>query len=259
MTRLGRRVVVSHDALMKWIDAQSTDAAPARAAKPPVVPTAAKDDLADYLCPPKTVRAMTDDDRQRYFDYIAAHTDLTQRRALDVSTLALLPQTEKALKNAGAHTIGAMADLYPYQLRQILNIGPHQLKAIQSRLRALNMSLTHACGYKLKVKHKTVPLWQRTESMSKSEKQRWKQMSRQHKLQCSLNEIELGVRAAGLLNDAKLWTIGDLVSKTEAQMLAIPKMGKQSLNEIKCRLGEIGLQFAATPSTAAAHSARADY
>jgi excisionase family DNA binding protein len=261
MTRLGRRVVVSHDALMKWIDAQSTAAVapqPASKSQGPLWPPPKKT-LTDYLCPAHRVRTMTDDERRRYFDYIAAATSIEKRRALDLDSIGFLPQTEQALRKAGLNTIGAVADKYPYELRQIFNIGPNQLAAIQDRLKSLRMSLSHACGYKLNVNKVRIPLWQRRPQMSTAEKQRWKQMSRQHKLQCSINEIEISVRAANLLNNAKLWTIGDLVSKTEAEMLFIPKLGKQSLNEIKCRLGEIGLQFAATPSTAAAHSARADY
>jgi len=252
MTRLGRRVVVSHDALMKWIDAQSTDAvAPQPAAKSqgPLWPPPKKT-LTDYLCPANKVRAMTDDEKHRYLDYIAAATTIERRRALDLDAFGLLPKTEKALRNAGLNTLGAVADKYPYELRQIYNIGAHQLAAIQDLLRSLRMSLTHACGYKLKVKNVTVPLWQRNKGRRRrgAELDRWDALSNQQQRDTSVNEIELSVRCANLLNDAGIRTIGDLVDKTESQLLMIPKFGKQSLNELKNQLKQLGLKFAKTPT-----------
>jgi excisionase family DNA binding protein len=263
MTRLGRRVVVSHDALMKWIDAQSTDAA----AAPPVAKSAGplwpppKKTLTDYLCPAHRVRAMTDDEKCRYFNYIAAATTIERRRALDLDAFGLLPKTEKALRKAGLNTLGAVADKYPYELRQIYNIGAHQLAAIQHLLRSLRMSLTHACGYKLKVKDVTIPLWQRNkERRRRGPSARWNALSHQQQRETSLNELELSVRPANLLNDAGILTIGDLVDKTESQLLMIPKFGKQCLNELKDQLKQLGLKFAKTPTDPQwAHRLRAEF
>jgi excisionase family DNA binding protein len=268
MTRLGRRVVVSHDALMKWIDAQSTDTVapqPASKSQGPLWPPPKKT-LTDYLCPANKVRTMTDDERRRYFDYIAAATNIEQRRALDLDAFGLLPKTEKALRNAGLHTIGAVGDKYPYELRQIYNIGDHQLAAIQDLLRSLRMSLTHACGYKLKVKDVTIPLWKRSKT-SKTRRRRlgpeldrWNALSNQQQRDMSVNEIELGVRCANLLNYAGIQTIGDLVDKTESQFLMIPKFGKQSLNELKDALEQLGLKFSKTPTDPQwAHRLRAEF
>lgn len=256
MTRLGRRVVVSHDALMKWIDAQSTDAVPPPPApKSPLLPPGKKT-ISDFLCPANKVRTMTDDERQRYFDYIAAATSIEQRRALDLGPLGVLPKSEKALRRAGLNTIGEVADKYPYELRQISNIGPNQLAAIQDLLRSLRMSLSHACGYKLKVKGVTVPLWKRNQ-MSRSghkhyrpvpERDHWNALSPQQKRDTSINELEMSLRPANLLNVAGIQTIGDLIDKTESQLLIIPKFGKQSLNELKNLLKKLGLKFAKTPT-----------
>jgi len=249
MTRVGRRVVVSHDALMKWIDAQSTDAVTPPPASKPQGPTPKKT-LTDYLCPANKVRTMTDAEKYRYFDYITAATNIEQRRALDLDAFGLLPKTEKALRNAGLNTIGAVADKYPYELRQIYNIGAHQVAAIQNLLMSLRMSLSHACGYKLKVKGVTIPLWQRNKRRRwrGSELDRWNALSHQQQRDTSVNEIELSVRCANLLNDAGIRTIGELVDKSESQMLAIPKFGKQCLNELKAALKQLGLKFAKTPT-----------
>ena len=61
------------------------------------------------------------------------------------------------------------------------------------------------------------------------------------KLNMSVNEIELSVRAANCLNNANITTVGELAMKTEADMLKYRNFGKKSLNEIKDKLEEMGL------------------
>lgn len=60
-------------------------------------------------------------------------------------------------------------------------------------------------------------------------------------LNMSVNEIELSVRAANCLNNANITTVGQLATKTEAEMLKYRNFGKKSLNEIKEKLIELGL------------------
>lgn len=57
----------------------------------------------------------------------------------------------------------------------------------------------------------------------------------------SVNELELSVRAANCLKNAKIKTIGALVQKTEGEMLRTKNFGKKSLNEIKEMLVDMGL------------------
>ena len=61
------------------------------------------------------------------------------------------------------------------------------------------------------------------------------------KLNMSVNEIELSVRAANCLNNANITTVGELALKSEAEMLKYRNFGKKSLNEIKDKLKEMGL------------------
>jgi len=61
------------------------------------------------------------------------------------------------------------------------------------------------------------------------------------KLNMSVNEIELSVRAANCLNNANITTVGQLAMKTEAEMLKYRNFGKKSLNEIKGKLAALGL------------------
>lgn len=62
-------------------------------------------------------------------------------------------------------------------------------------------------------------------------------------LNMSVNEIELSVRAANCLNNANISTVGELASKTEADMLKYRNFGKKSLTEIKARLVSLGLSL----------------
>lgn len=57
----------------------------------------------------------------------------------------------------------------------------------------------------------------------------------------SVDELELSVRSANCLKHADIRLIGDLVQKTEAEILATKNFGRKSLNEIKEILLEMGL------------------
>ncbi len=57
----------------------------------------------------------------------------------------------------------------------------------------------------------------------------------------SVDELELSVRSYNCLKNASIKTIGDLVTKTEAEMLKTKNFGRKSLNEIKDILAEMGL------------------
>lgn len=58
-----------------------------------------------------------------------------------------------------------------------------------------------------------------------------------------VNELELSVRSANCLKNANIRLIGELVQKTEAEMLKTKNFGRKSLNEIKEILNEMGLNL----------------
>jgi DNA-directed RNA polymerase subunit alpha len=59
----------------------------------------------------------------------------------------------------------------------------------------------------------------------------------------SVEELELSVRSYNCLKNANIQTIGDLVQKTESEMLRTKNFGRKSLNEIKELLTGLGLSF----------------
>ena len=62
-------------------------------------------------------------------------------------------------------------------------------------------------------------------------------------LEKSVEELELSVRSSNCLRAAEIKTIGDLVVKSESEMLKYRNFGRKSLKEIQDLLAEMGLTF----------------
>jgi DNA-directed RNA polymerase subunit alpha len=58
-----------------------------------------------------------------------------------------------------------------------------------------------------------------------------------------VDELELSVRSANCLRAARIRTLGDLVQKTEQEMLQYRNFGKKSLKEIQDLIQGMGLDF----------------
>ena len=58
-----------------------------------------------------------------------------------------------------------------------------------------------------------------------------------------VDELELSVRSANCLKNDNIVYIGDLIQKSEAEMLRTPNFGRKSLNEIKEVLASMGLHL----------------
>jgi DNA-directed RNA polymerase subunit alpha len=69
--------------------------------------------------------------------------------------------------------------------------------------------------------------------------------------------IELSVRASNCLKAAKIRTIGDLVSKTDEELIGYKNFGKKSLDEIKERLSELSLSLGMDVPTLTGQAAKA--
>ncbi len=77
----------------------------------------------------------------------------------------------------------------------------------------------------------------------------------QHKLNMTVQELDLSVRANNCLESAKIQTVRDLVKKTDQDLLKVRSFGKTSLREVKRKLADMGLSLGmdldAAPSAAA--------
>jgi DNA-directed RNA polymerase subunit alpha len=58
-----------------------------------------------------------------------------------------------------------------------------------------------------------------------------------------IEELELGVRSYNCLKRVGIETIGDLVTKSESELAAIPNFGRKSIEEVKETLQQHGLNL----------------
>ncbi len=65
----------------------------------------------------------------------------------------------------------------------------------------------------------------------------------EHKLNMTIQELDLSVRANNCLESAKITSVRDLVQKTDADLLKVRSFGKTSLREVKRRLNDLGLSL----------------
>jgi DNA-directed RNA polymerase subunit alpha len=81
----------------------------------------------------------------------------------------------------------------------------------------------------------------------------------QQKLNMTVQELDLSVRANNCLESAKISTVRDLVRKTDQDLLKVRSFGKTSLREVKRRLADMGLSLGmdldAQPGTISAGAA----
>ncbi len=81
------------------------------------------------------------------------------------------------------------------------------------------------------------------EPRSATEEERPSELPFNKNLLRKVDELELSVRSANCLKNDNIVYIGDLVQKTEAEMLRTPNFGRKSLNEIKEVLAQMGLHL----------------
>ncbi len=63
------------------------------------------------------------------------------------------------------------------------------------------------------------------------------------KLNMSVSDMDLSVRASNCLESADIRTVGDLIQKDDPELLAVRSFGKTSLREVKRKLDELGLSL----------------
>jgi DNA-directed RNA polymerase subunit alpha len=79
----------------------------------------------------------------------------------------------------------------------------------------------------------------------------------QQKLDMTVQELDLSVRANNCLESAKISTVRELVKKTDADLLKVRSFGKTSLREVKRKLADLGLSLGMDLDQAAANQSAA--
>jgi DNA-directed RNA polymerase subunit alpha len=80
----------------------------------------------------------------------------------------------------------------------------------------------------------------------------------QQKLNMTVQELDLSVRANNCLESAKIQSVRDLVKKNDQDLLKVRSFGKTSLREVKRRLADMGLSLGMDLEGAAAQQAAAE-
>ena len=62
-------------------------------------------------------------------------------------------------------------------------------------------------------------------------------------LAMKIEDIDLSIRSSIHLRRAGINTVADLVSKTEEDIMQLPRFGKKCFNEVKSKLNELGVDF----------------
>jgi DNA-directed RNA polymerase subunit alpha len=81
------------------------------------------------------------------------------------------------------------------------------------------------------------------QDVEETEKEQEEELPFDKRLLIKVDELELSVRSQNCLKNDNIVYIGDLVRKTEAEMLKTPNFGRKSLNEIKEVLTNMSLKF----------------
>ena len=69
---------------------------------------------------------------------------------------------------------------------------------------------------------------------------------RDRMLEAPIEDLEFSVRSYNCLKRAGIHTVGDIVSKTEHDMMKVRNLGKKSLEEVINKVKSLGLQFKST-------------
>jgi hypothetical protein len=153
-----------------------------------------------------------------------------------VDHLELSVRTSLCLRNDDVRVIGDFARKSEVELLRIPNFGRKSLNELKEVLAEIGLHLGQ-----------DLPNWP-PEDIDSLSQQAAKLLDR-------VDELELSVRSANCLRNDGINYIGELVQKSEAEMLRTPNFGRKSLNEIKEVLAQmrlhLGMDLASWPNSLA--------
>jgi DNA-directed RNA polymerase subunit alpha len=145
-----------------------------------------------------------------------------------VTDFELSVRARNCLKKMNIRTLGDLLKITEAELLGYKNFGETSLEEIRNMLTARGLRLGQALE----------------EQQSQARKDLLKTVAAnipEHVLMKSVNELELSVRSRKALQRLGINSVGELATRTEAELLGVKNFGQTSLLEIKQRLTEMGL------------------
>ncbi len=159
--------------------------------------------------------------------------DVLKRNALldtPVTDFELSVRTRTCLKKMNIRTLGDLLRITEAELMSSKNFGDSSLVEIKTMLSAKGLKL----GQGLEDAHRAA---------RRALMDRLKGTGQEGVLSKPVGDLQLSVRARKALQLLNIETIGDLASRTEAELMGVKNFGQTSLDEVKIRLTEFGLSL----------------
>jgi len=150
---------------------------------------------------------------------------------IPISDFELSVRSRNCLAKMGVRTLGELVRKSEQELLAYKNFGETSLSEIKNLLASKGLRLGMF----------------REEEAKRARAQRMKTggVENPHLIK-PITDLELSVRARKCMQRLNIESVGDLVDKSEADLLATKNFGQTSLNEIKLKLGELGLGLKAS-------------
>lgn len=173
--------------------------------------------------------------KNMYFDEdeakrIARRNDLL---AIPVTDFELSVRARNCLKKMNIRTLGDLLHVTEAELLSFKNFGETSLAEIRSMLASKNLRIGQ--------------LREEAAEMLPVETSRGATVSNEGVLATPISQVQLPRRIRKVLDRINVKTLGELASKSEAELLACPNFGQTSLEEVKRRLAEYGLSLRQSP------------
>lgn len=161
-------------------------------------------------------------------------TKKTQILETPISDFELSVRSRNCLRKMNIQTIGDLLNITETELLSYKNFGETSLREIKAILESKTLHL----GMSLEEKQPAASIISEQDSPSSVE-----EVENDALHSKSIDDLQLSVRARKCIQKLNVRTIGELVHKTEAELLGCKNFGVTSLNEIKKTLTNIGLSL----------------
>jgi DNA-directed RNA polymerase subunit alpha len=169
-----------------------------------------------------------------YYDEDQARRLARRNAVLDipVTDFELSVRARNCLKKMNIRTLGDLVRTTESELPAYKNFGETSLKEIKEMLAAKGLRLGQALEEGSELADLAVP--------------RQTNVSNEGVLATPIDHIEFSIRARRALDALKIRSLGELIARTDAELLACKNFGQTSLNEVRQRLAEYGLRLRET-------------